>query len=421
MNRFTFIYEGFKMAYQAVWTNKLRSLLTMVGVATGIFAITGILTMVNTLQTSVTASLSALGNTTIFIHHWPWAERNNDWYKFLNRPKVSYRDFQRLEKDLEDVEAVAFEVNARGKTVQANGNSVSMIDVAGITHQSGKIKDLEFSQGRYFSDLESHLGNKVCIIGYNIAETLFPNRSAIGQYVRIGQTRVMVIGVQSKQGEGFFPGWPSEDNKVYIPYEMAPQMFNLTKRSVDKVILVKANDYDNLPNVEQDVISVMRASRSLKPRMENNFAINKQEALMNSFSSIFDYLETGGWVISIFSILIGGFSIGNIMYISVRERTNEIGVQMALGSNRRFVLYQFMLEAIILCLIGGMLGIGITILLGTLVQAGLSQTNLALQVAFSLKDLGIGLFVAFLIGLVAGLVPASMASRLDPVEAIRQS
>jgi len=421
MNTLRYILEGLKMSYKAIWSSKMRSILTMLGVATGIFAITGILTMVNSLQSSITSNLSALGNTTIFVHHWPWAEGGEEWYKFVNRPKVSYRDFIRLKSDLENVNAVGYEVTARGQSVQAQGRSASMIDVVGITNDMGKVKELNFSQGRFFSELESHLGKNICILGYNIAESLFPSSAAVGKYVRVGKKRLLVIGVMAKQGGSFFPGMPSEDDRVYVPYKTLPSMYNLYDRKIDKVITIKASEYKDLPQVEESTSAIMRASRGLKPRMEDNFAINKQEALMKRFESIFGYLETGGWVISIFSILIGGFSIGNIMYISVKERTNEIGVQMALGSSRDFVLFQFLAEAIILCLIGGLLGILITLGLGSLIQAFLSRTDLSLQVAFALEDLGIGLFVAFLIGLLAGLVPASMAARLDPVVAIRQS
>lgn len=421
MNTIKYIVEGLKMSYKAIGSNRMRSLLTMLGVATGIFAITGILTMVNSLQNSITSNLSALGNTTIFVHHWPWAENRDDWYKFINRPKVSYRDFQRLKSNLDGVKAVGYEVTARGQTIQAEGRSASMVDVGGITHDQEIIKQIKFAEGRFFSDLESHLGKNVCILGYNIARALFPGDMAIGNYVRVGKRRLMVIGVQEKQGGNFFPGMPSEDDKVYVPYKAMSQMYSLNSRGIDKVITIKAAAYEDLPNVEQSTIALMRASRGLKPRMEDNFAINKQEALMQRFESIFGYLETGGWVISIFSILIGGFSIGNIMYISVRERTSEIGVQMALGSSRDFVLFQFLTEAIMLCLVGGLMGILITIGLGSLIQVGLSQTDLALEVSFAIRDMGIGLFVAFIIGLVAGLVPASMAARLDPVVAIRQA
>ncbi|MEL7064234.1 MAG: FtsX-like permease family protein, partial [Bacteroidota bacterium] len=165
---------------------------------------------------------------------------------------------------------------------------------------------------------------------------------------------------------------------------------------------------------------LIRASRGLKPRMEDNFAINKQEALMSRLESVFGYLETGGWVISIFSILIGGFSIGNIMYISVKERTNEIGVQKALGSSQAFVMYQFLTESLLLCFIGGLVGILMVVLMGVTAEAVLQAANVPLEVTFAPSDILIGVGVSLLIGLLAGIIPASLAAKLDPVVAIRQ-
>ncbi|MEO1452060.1 MAG: ABC transporter permease, partial [Bacteroidota bacterium] len=336
----------------------------MLGVATGIFAITGILTMVNSLQKSATESVANLGNTTIFVHHWPWAEGNNEWYKFIGRPKVSYRDFQKLKQNLTRVRGVSYEVSLRNQSIRAEGLSMSNLEVLGITHDAGEIKDMNFEDGRYFTEVESHLGSPVCIVGFNVAENLFPDSRAVGQYMRVRGKRMRVIGVQEKKGAGLFPGMPSEDDRVYIPYRQLSSTMNTEKRSIEKVITVKAERYEELELVESDIIGLMRSARGLKPKIENNFAINKQEALMNRFESFFGYLKTGGWVISIFSILIGGFSIGNIMYISVRERTSEIGVQKALGSTGPFILYQFVSEAIYICLLGGVIGLLLVFVMG---------------------------------------------------------
>ncbi|MEL6626262.1 MAG: ABC transporter permease [Bacteroidota bacterium] len=420
MNIFQFLGEGIRMAFKAIGSNKMRTLLTMLGMATGIFAITGILTMVNSLQTSVSQNLSSLGNTTFFVHHWPWAEGRDDWFKFRNRPKVSYRDFQRVKGNLDNVIGVSYEVTSRRQTIQASGRSASGVEVIGATHDMARVKNTSFFQGRYFSEVESHLGSPVCIIGYTIAETVFPNRPAVGEYLMIGKKRLKVIGVQTKQGGNLFPGFPSEDERIYVPYRALAKMYNLQSRNIDKVLIIKANDYEKLPAVEAHTVGLIRASRGLKPRMEDNFAINKQEALMSRLESVFGYLETGGWVISIFSILIGGFSIGNIMYISVKERTNEIGVQKALGSSQAFVMYQFLTESLLLCFIGGLVGILMVVLMGVTAEAVLQAANVPLEVTFAPSDILIGVGVSLLIGLLAGIIPASLAAKLDPVVAIRQ-
>ncbi|MDX2249590.1 MAG: ABC transporter permease [Bacteroidia bacterium] len=420
MNLIQFLVEGIKIAFTAIGANRLRAFLTMLGVATGIFAIVGILTMVNSMQTSITKNLSALGNTTIFVHHWPWQDNRNDWYKFINRPKVSYRDFQKLKQNLTGVEGVCYEVSVRGQLVRAEGRSISNVELVGSTSDMSKVRDLSFLYGRYFSEIEHHLGNPVCIIGYNIAQNLFPDQDPSGKFIRISGKRLMVTGVLTKVGSTMFFGAASEDDKVFIPYSVLPKMFNLNTRAAEKVITIKASHYEDLPYVESETIGLIRAARGLRPQMEDNFAINKQEALMSQFETMFGYLETGGWFISLFSILIGGFSIGNIMYISVRERTREIGIQKALGATKGFVLYQFIMEAVLICFFGGLIGLGMVFGIGGLIQSIMTAMDLPMQVSFALGDLMTGIGLSVFTGLASGIIPATLAASLDPVTAIRQ-
>lgn len=419
MNLLQRILESLRFAWKAIRSNRQRSLLTMLGVGTGIFAITGILTMVNSLQVSVTAGLESLGNTVYFIHNWPWAQDRDDWYEFFNRPQMSYSDYLALENGLNDAEAIMFQATARGQIVQAGGNSASGVEVNGQTKDAAILGSWELMEGRQISELEFYRGAAVAILGINVAESLFPGTSAVGKYFRVGGKRMLVVGVMERRGQGLIQFGASDDDKVFIPFQKFGGMYALNSRGVDKVIAVKAKEYENLAFVEQESIGLIRSARGLNIRQEDNFSINKQEALMSRFENVFGYLRIGGIVISIFSVLIGGFSIGNIMYISVRERTNEIGVQKALGSAKGFILSQFLTEALMLCLLGGMIGIGFVFLIGLMVQAVLGTMDLALDVSFSVGDLLTGMGVAAFIGLVAGTVPAFMAARLDPVEAIR--
>ncbi|MEM8891804.1 MAG: ABC transporter permease [Bacteroidota bacterium] len=419
MNGLQFIWEGFRIAINAIGANRMRSFLTMLGVATGIFVITSILTMVNTLQETTTKSIAELGNTTMFVHHFPWDEEGEDWKKFFNRPKVSYRDYQFLQKSLRGVDAIAYQITAAGQTIKQKGQSASGVEVVGVTEEAAKIGKLELEDGRYFSGVEFFSGAPVCVIGYSIAENLFPDTNPLGNYVQVKSKRLKVIGILAKKGKSIIPGMASDDERVLVPWRVMPSIFNLNSRRIDKTIIIQATDYENLGVVESDAIGILRASRGLSPKIENNFAINKQEMLMNRFDSAFGYLETGGWVISAFSILIGVFSIGMIMYISVRERTNEIGVQKALGSTKSFILYQFVMEAILICLIGGMIGLMIVFGLGALVEVGLKALELDIEVITAQSTIMIAIFLSAGIGLLAGFIPALIAALMDPVEAIR--
>ena len=356
MNVFQFIWEGLKIALEAIGTNRMRAFLTMLGVATGIFVITSILTLVNTLQVNLTQSIAALGNTTIFVHHFPWDQNGQDWHKFFNRPRVDYRDYSRLKQNLRRVEGVSYEIAARGQMIKAGRESASNVEVVGASYDAGKMHNFEFDWGRFFSEMEIQSGAPICILGHNIAENIFPDQVALDKYVQVNNKRLKVVGVLAKKGDAILPGMPSDDNRVFLPFRIMPRIYNMNSRRVDRVITIKAERREDLEWVENETIGIIRAARGLKPSIENNFAINKQEALMNRFDSFFGNLEIGGWVISIFSILIAAFSIGMIMYISVRERTNEIGIQKALGSTRRFILYQYITEAILICVIGGAFG-----------------------------------------------------------------
>ncbi|MEM6801659.1 MAG: ABC transporter permease, partial [Bacteroidota bacterium] len=376
-------------------------------------------TMVNTMQYTLTKSIAELGNTTMFVHHLPWDEDGQDFRKFFNRPRVNVRDYQFLRKSLKGVDAVAFQIIAGGQTIRQKGESASGLEVVGVSPESAKIGTLELEAGRYFSEMEFFSGAPVCIIGFSIAENLFPDDNPMGKYVQIKSKRLKVVGILAKKGKSVIPGMASDDERVLVPWRLMPNVFNLNNRRIDRQVIIQASEYENLGNVESEAIGILRAARGLSPKVENNFAINKQEALMNRFDNFFGYLETAGWIISAFSILIGVFSIGMIMYISVRERTNEIGVQKALGSTRSFILYQFVMEAILICLLGGMIGLGVVFGLGAMIETLLSFLDVNIEVITAQSTMIIAVGLSASIGLLAGFIPALIAAMMDPVQAIR--
>ncbi|MEM6261724.1 MAG: ABC transporter permease [Bacteroidota bacterium] len=418
MNPVQFISEGLRTAFTAIGGSKTRSFLTMLGVATGIFAITSILTLVSSMKSSITENLASLGNTTMFVHNWPWKFSGNDWYKYINRPRVSYDDFLKVKNGLDGVHGVSFEVGIEGQTIQAMGRSVENVKAGGITFDYGGIRELKFETGRFFSEVETRRGQSVCILGYNIAQALFVNGRAVGRNIRVRGKRLRVVGVLAKKGSTPFGG-QSEDDIILMPYLSAARYYNINRRFIDKLITIKVENYDNMGYIESETIGLMRASRGLRPGTEDTFSINKQEMVMKELDKVFQFLETGGWIISFFSLLVGGFSIGNIMYISVRERTKEIGIQKSLGATKAFILFQFLAESVMICILGGIIGL---MMLQTLVYVAgyfLEQSDIALKIAIAQRELVVGMGLSVGIGLVSGFIPSMIAASVDPVIAIR--
>ncbi len=411
-----FIYEGARMALSAILANKTRSFLTMIGVATGIFAITSILTMVNSMEKFVSDNLSAMGNTNIMVYNWPFVVKD-DWRKYLNRPKVSFYEYERLKDNLDDAEGVSYKVSSRAANVSARGQSIRNVQINGITPDEAIVFNFEFASGRYFTDIEFSYGSSVCILGYNVAENLFPDQIAVGKNIRVGSKQLRVIGIMDKSGSDF----TDIDDEIYVPYKVASRIFNIRKRYVNKQIWIKASSPETMEYVESETIGIVRAARGLRPSEDNNFSINKAEQIMNEVDNILSYLRTGGWIISLFSILIGGFSIGMIMYISVRERTREIGIQKALGSTRGFILYQFLMESIVICIMGGLIGLIGVYTAGAVANIFIAQADTNFAVSVSLSNIGTAIGLSTFIGLISGVVPAIIASSLDPVKAIRHT
>ncbi len=405
------VLESFRFAWQALRSNLLRTMLSLLGVTIGIFAIIAVFTVVDSLERNIRTSLAFIGDKVVYVDKWPWVFGGEyQWWKYFQRPETSLSEYRFLSDRLENARAVvAIDFKSR-VTVKQGNNSMSAL-IQGTTLDYNKISEVPIPQGRYFTQPEIDVARNVTIIGADIADNLFPGQDPVGKTFKLNGLNFIVIGVQERKGESLLNVGGNPDIKCLIPMGAFAKMYHSVNPSIS--IAIKGYDGDEgLLELESEIRGLMRTRRGLRPTQDDNFAINRPEAAAQAISGIFTVLTIAGWVIGGFSILIGGFGIANIMFVSVKERTNIIGIQKSLGAKNYFILFQFLFEAVLLSLVGGLAGIALVYLLSFM---PLGSIDLQLTTG----NIALGLGVSSLIGILSGIIPAFSAARLDPVIAIR--
>lgn len=405
------IRESFLFAVNSLTTNKLRTFLSLLGITIGIFAIISVFTVVDSLEKKIRDSIESLGSSVVYIQKWPWEFGSEyAWWKYMNRPQPGLKDFEILKAKSQKASDFAFVVSAR-RPVQYEKNTASNASIEGASHEYDNIRNFEISKGRYFSTIESAKGYAKAVIGESISKELFGKLNPVGRTIKVDGFKVMVVGVFKKQGKDMFEN--SIDNVVLLPINFVRNLVDVKSESLNPMIMAKSAEGVSTFELIEELRGIMRSARRLKPIEDDNFALNRTSMISQAFDQVFGVINIAGLVIGGFSILVGGFGIANIMFVSVKERTKIIGIQKSLGAKRYFILLQFLYESVILSLFGGIIGI-LLIFLGTVAANNLTE----FEISLSTNNIVTGILISICIGVISGYAPAYSAAKMDPVKAI---
>lgn len=404
--------SSLKLAFQELYKNKLRTFLSLFGVTIGIFCIIGVLSTVSSLEKNIQDGIKSLGNNTIYIDKWSYGGgAEYPWWKYVNRPSPKQIEARLIKEKVDADINVVFNMSGRSFIEFANTN-LDGINYHGVTAEFDKIQPVEIIHGRYFNSMEFDNGSPSIVIGIENAEKLFGNpEKAVGMEVKLKNKKAKVVGVIKRQGKSFIGGWEF-DQSIIVPYGFMKQMFD--ERFNNPKILVKGPDNMSTEALRGELKGAMRSIRRLGPTKEDDFELNAVSDFSKAADSLFASVNLGGWLIGLLSLIVGAFGIANIMFVTVRERTPFIGLKKAIGAKRKTILLEFLLESSFICIIGGLIGLLLVVILASLLSKAFN-----FPIAVSPNILGLAFGICLLIGVMAGIIPAIIAARMDPVVAIR--
>jgi len=404
--------ESFSFALNALRNNKLRTFLSLLGITIGIFSIIAVLAAVDSLDQSIKEDLSGLDKNTMYLTKYSFGPTDVPRWQRDNFPQTENDDYEFIERNVPNIKAIAYVMFGGSESLKYQGESVSGVEVTPVSNGIYEIEDFKVEKGRFYTESESSSGAPVIVLGHSVAENLFETINPIGKQIRVFGRKLTVIGVLKKFGSGIFD---SPDDKAYVPANFVRRFKNGGPDGIPGAIIIKPEKDVDIGAFEEVLKQKYRVYRGLKAGEPDNFFVNKMSGFTDAIDGIISFLNGAGWIISAFSLLVGGFGIANIMFVSVKERTNLIGIQKSLGAKNRFILFQFLFEAVILSVLGGIIGIVMVWLIAIIGNTMMEDFEFIL----SFGNIFLGFGLSTFIGLISGVIPAISASKLDPVEAIR--
>lgn len=406
------LWNSFRMAMQELRVNKLRTFLSLFGITIGIFCIIGVLATVDSLERKVQNDIKSFGNNTIYIDKWQYGGGNDyPWWKYLKRPPMRYEEMKFIKTKSQLAANAAMMVQSRSN-FSYEDNILTNVSIYGISEEFNNIQTIDIDNGRYLNETEFIRGTSTGVIGYKVAEELFGNvEKSVGKEVSYGGRRVIVVGVIKKQGQSFVGGFDF-DQCVIVPYRYFASVYEPDNNS--PVIMVQAKESIPTSALQDELVGIMRQSRRLSPSTEDNFSCNDVALFSEQVKGFFGQVSAGGWAIAGLSLIVGAFGVANIMFVTVRERTSQIGLKKALGAKKRTILTEFLLESAFLCIVGGLIGLGLVGILSIVLSS-----VLPFPIFIAPNIIILALSICIILGIISGIIPASIAAKMDPVVAIR--
>lgn len=406
----TDIGTALRIAFDAIRANKVRGALTTLGIIIGIVAVVLTMTAANGLRDRFRESFSAVGTDVLYVSRFPWVQMD-DFFRYRNRPNIDLREARSLERNLRGRALVNPSIQGQ-RDIKYRSEVMENVIIIGTTDKQARMSSAQPEAGRFLIPSDVAFKKRVCVIGTDVKDGLFGSADPINKSIKIGRAEFRIVGVMEKQG-GSFLGGPNFDRQIFMPISAYVSAFSGSHGDEDVNVAVKAPTQESLGDLEYEVIGEMRKIRVLRPSQQDNFSINKLDTLVGTFNNVMGVVLLVGLLVTSISLFVGAIGVMNIMFVSVTERTREIGVRKAIGATRRSILLQFLIESTAICLLGGAIGIGLAWILTAVVNATLMPATISIPI------LVVAVLVSMIVGVLAGVAPAYRGARMDPIEALR--